>query len=63
MSRAKYRVKDNNGSGIYVTLPSELAHALGIKDFKGGIKLRCVRFELGFDDSGPYGIIRAVDDD
>lgn len=62
MVRAKYRIKDNNGSGMYVTLPSELAYSLGIKDLEGNLKVDCVRYELGYDDKGPYGIIRpAVD--
>jgi hypothetical protein len=31
MAGAKYRIKHNNGSVMYVTLPSELACSLGIK--------------------------------
>lgn len=62
MARAKYRIKYNNGSGMYVTLPSELACSLGIKDLEGNLKVRCVRFELGHDDKGPYGIIRPAAD-
>ncbi|QLC51101.1 hypothetical protein HWN40_13175 [Methanolobus zinderi] len=62
MAKAKYRLKDNNGSGIYVTIPSELAFALGLRDLNGNIITGCVRFELGYDDTGPYGIIRPAID-
>jgi hypothetical protein len=62
MAKAKYALKSNNGSGIYVTIPSELAFALGLRDLKGKILIDCVRFELGYDDSGSYGIIRPAID-
>lgn len=62
MAKAKYRLKDNNGSSFMVTVPSELAFALGLRDLAGNLLIGCVRFELGYDDKGPYGIIRpAVD--
>ena len=61
MAKAKYLIKDNNGSGLYVTLPSELATVLGIKDLEGNLVIKCVRFEIGYDDVGPYGIIRPAE--
>jgi hypothetical protein len=62
MAKAKYRLKDNNGSGLMVTIPSELAYALGLKSLEGNIEISCVRFELGYDDAGPYGIVRPAID-
>ncbi|WP_342304410.1 hypothetical protein [Methanolobus sp. ZRKC5] len=62
MAKAKYRLRDNNGSGLWVTIPSELAFALGLRDLEGNLKVDCVRFELGYDDSGSYGIVRPVID-
>lgn len=62
MVKAKYRIKDNNGSGLLVTIPSELAFALGLRDLEGNLTIDCVRFELGYDDTGSYGIIRPAID-
>lgn len=63
MARAKYKIKTNNGSGMYITLPTEIAFSLGIKDLRGNILISFVRYELGQDDTGTYAIIRPAYDD
>jgi len=61
MAKAKYRLKDTGGSKM-VTLPVELLTAIGVTDLSGELRAKCVRFDLGQDDEGNYGIIRPAYD-
>jgi hypothetical protein len=62
MPRALYRLKQNNGSSHYITIPTELLVALGMMDMQGNIQKNCIRYDLGQDDEGTFGIIRPAYD-
>lgn len=57
MAKSKYRIKDT-GSSKMIVLPIELAVLIGIVDLSGNLIHDCVRYEVGQDDKGNYGIIR-----
>jgi len=58
--KTKYSLR-RDGSRISTTIPQKLAFAMGLLDSKGNLVTDCIRFEMGVDDQGPYGIIRSVE--
>jgi len=57
--KTKYSLR-LDGSRISTTIPQKLAFAMGLLDSKGNLVVDRIRFEIGVDDQGPYGIIRSA---
>jgi len=57
MVKVIYTIRDDKGS-LRVGFPRHVALPLGIVDIDGVIIIPRIRYELGVDDIGPYGIIR-----
>lgn len=45
MVKAKYRIRDYNGTGRYVTLPDAVLLKLGILNLDGSLNSDCIRFK------------------